>query len=457
MLKQFFPQDKSYLILVPTVLYHCIPKMQTFISGYMPFFFCVIFLLYTWATQKNKISDVVARRYFQKALLFYFIYVFIPPLYSLFQHGDSKVGLAQAINNIALFCVLYMSIVRRKFQELEFLTYVAFVGFFIAGIASLRAASLYEIETARDIMAGQGMVSIELQLKAQELLGLGLGGYTFTYVCAFLMPVLVLSAIIVKLWIYRMFLCGVALSLFICVKNGGLGTPLLIMVFGMVLILLWVFIRKPIAIATGGVLGCIAIGFLMFAPSVLKPLHYPLKFVAENMEKGQIQHRFETLSEAVEGDKNSYAFNRYQLQRRSLETFLKNPFFGAGAYENKSLSSNAMKMHYSIGWHSFFFDMLGCRGLFGSLPYYLFLLFMLKYVKRLSLLLWGGQWFNIFSLYLVLYVFGGISNPVPYIPATFYIILPGIALIGCRIAQRKRFVQVSRLSNIPIEDIKFVG
>ena len=424
---QVLPRDKTYWALVPTVLYHCVPLLQSYITGYMPFFFFIIWLILERAKFKPIRRDARERRYFSLTLIFYMIYQFVPSFYWLFGHGDLRVPMAQALNSIALFMVLYVSLRREKYRELIFLLTVACLGLSLAGITAFRLRGMENIQGARDVM-GAGATNLEQDMAGRYAMSLGLGGYTFMYICAFIVPSLLIGVFLVKNKLLRIGLLILSVLLLYCIRTGGLGTPVFVCVFGIACVILWLISRSVKIMKICSIIGIVLMTVFITKPECFSFLSVPFEATSNSMEKGQIQYRFETLANLFKGDRDSYAYGRYNLQRRSYNTFCENPICGVGAFSFMSTHENSDQARWKVGGHSYFLDMLAYRGLLGSLPFYLFVYFLFKYFNRLSVTLLGSRWMSMCYVYLAVYIFAGIANPVPLFPATFYLMLPAIAI-----------------------------
>lgn len=425
-MKSFLPKDKAYLLLVPTVLYHCVPFFQSYITGYMPFFFFVLWLVVEKLSAPVVFRDRRMQKLFLVSMTWYFIYQFVPSIYWLFGHGDFRVPMAQPLNNVALFVAVYMAIRRARLQEIRFLLFVALFGLLLAGTFAFRASGMDDIQGARDMVGMNNAGGIELEMSARDAMSLGLGNYGFMYVCAFLIPALGVGCLLVKNWPVRALIGVVALSLVYCIMTGGLGTPVFVCCFGFVCAAIWFFTRSNFALKILPLLGLFVMALYIVRPTAYSFLSSLFSTISNSMEASEIQRRFKTLSDAFMGDKGSYAYTRYDLQRGSFTTFCENPFFGVGAFNYASTGRIVARSR--VGGHSFLLDMLGWRGLFGSAPFYLFIIWMFKYYRRLSATMLGDKWMAMCYVYVAAYLFAGIANPIPLFPATFYLVLPGIAV-----------------------------
>ena len=427
--KQF---DNTYWLIVPVVLYHSVALLGYRVSGYIPFFLFVIWSVFQLSQTLSSNGDTITRRLFVFALWWYLIYNFIPSIYSLFGHGDFIVPLAQALNNFSLLVVVYISLRKGCIKELKLLLLVMIVGFCFSGIQAKTAigSSYGTVQGARSIVGLQNNIAWgeDFDAAVNAIRG-GLGGYTYMYVCAFLIPAVVQAMILIKYVKFRCLLGAFVIALLYCIASGGLQTPLMVAAFGVILVFLSYFAKKCHVIKYGVVTAILVMSIYILYPKAYSFLGTPFRNIGENMsESSPYRWRLLLLADTVEGDEDNYAYRRFDLQRKSFKTFCENPIFGVGAFGYFSSHPNSRFMREKTGGHSFFLDMLATRGLVGSAPFLMFVIYLVKFFKRISYTTLGKDWLDIVYVYLAVYTFAGIANPVPMFPATFYLFTVGAAL-----------------------------
>ena len=170
----------------------------------------------------------------------------------------------------------------------------------------------------------------------------------------------------------------------------------------------------------------LTVGLIAFSyyPGMFSFLSAPLKAIAPVFENNaSFYNRINSVAWAVSGDKGTYAYERYQLQRQSFEVFLNNPIVGMGVYESHHVR------YRDIGRHSTFLDRLGQSGLVGLFIMIGFFVSYWRFMRSISFFMMDARWLLMPALFISLYLFCSVANPLFFVPNIFHIVLPGMALL----------------------------
>ena len=150
------------------------------------------------------------------------------------------------------------------------------------------------------------------------------------------------------------------------------------------------------------------------------------------MTPQEIHTRCVSVSEAFSGDQSTYAFARYQLQRRSFDAFLDHPMVGIGIYTVPHPKA------YEVGGHSHLFDRLGQTGIIGGFLYFGFLIFLYLYYKQMTVSFgFSRQWLLVPLICIFTFIFSCIANPLPTFPVVLYYMV-GLPLLALKYDLRNR-------------------
>ena len=254
--KNLFKIDMSYWLLVLPILHTTVPWVNYRLRGMIPAVVAMFWLL-------PKVSKIMAKfncregRAFLTALCWFLMLSFLREIFAVFgsQEHMQYHHLATVCMQVCYFIVAFYTIAYHKFNELRFMTIVTLVGFIFAVIGAIRGMGAEGLESARSIVslknAGHS-ISQEAIDKAINIVDFGLGGYGYTYQCAWIFGIMLFAFALTKniqlRSLYLVTACCVAVSM----KMGGLGTPVGIAVIGFILFLLWFFIRNKKVVSICG-------------------------------------------------------------------------------------------------------------------------------------------------------------------------------------------------------------
>lgn len=429
MFSLIFRIERSYWLLAFPLLHMTVPWVQYRCRAIVPFFFIVCWLVVMYLQPNRhflppRVRRVLAKKYLA-LLVWYFLMWFMQNIYWCFGHSILMpyYQLAAVLANGVYIVVLYFSIATGRIRELKFLMFVALVGYLLSGVSSFAGLRAGLTEAARTgMLVGKGEVDHTMFLDAVEGYELGLANYGFTYIAACMVGPLLFAAMKVCSKQVKVLSIFAAIGCLITVRISGLGTPLFVAVFGICTFLLSFVIRNY------RVLGLIiSMTFLLFfifqaQPQAFSFLSNPLLAVADRMESGSIEQRVRSLAMSFKGDQDTYARQRFETQWRSIKAFSDHPVFGLG--HNHFWHPQAWK----IGGHSYIFDKLGQEGLVGFIPVVFYYLSLFGFMVELSKRVLGKTWLPMLTMFIFSYIFASIANPLTALPATTYILFPGLAL-----------------------------
>jgi len=412
MFRNLFRIDKTYWLLVIPILHAFVPWVQFRMRGLIPFFFSVLWLLPKLPRILTKMQGRLGLAFAWAMAWFAFIQLGLPLLFSIIgKHERPPYYLVATIVMQIIFClVAYYSVTFGKRRELRFLFVVMIGALMSAGLSALRGLNVEGLESARSLIAikeSTGPVTAEQMDIAENIVGLGLGGYGHMYLCAWIMGVCLFSFCLVRTKMARALIVVAIGSSFLCIKSGGLGTPMAIFGLQLMVFVVWRFCKKRIVV-TGLATFLVVIFFILATcPQVFSFMSEPLLSLSEYFKAGSFKERIVSLADSVSGDKASYAYERAQLQLKSLDAFGRNFFTGVYGPTGSGLQ-------HELGGHSYILDLMGAYGLVGLLTLIFFVIAMSRYLSISIKSSAGERWRVISSLHMGIFVFSGVANPVTF-------------------------------------------
>lgn len=423
-MKQKF--DCWYLLLVIPILRICMPWFQYRIrmAIIVPFF--VIWLIHMLC--KPIKGNVPCWRQLRISFLWLmvtgFLYELLPLFYMRFGLPyDSRVvfnwgKLVGAVSGCVFISIVYLSFVHRRFKEFAFLLIIILGAGIYSGFMSLLHGDQIEGGAARFLVtAGSEMARGRTSAfdNAAVTAEYGLAGYSLTYTYAFCLPIVIYAAFCIKnRGMIVLCLCS-AIGFAFAVAKGGLQTPVVIAYVGVGLLVvsLCTHVRKGVIFFGIGLMAALFI--FSVAPKTYSFMNRPLRVAANFLDKPVYKERLISLADAVGGDVNAYAYNRYQLQVRSWNLFCENLPFGGG---NK----------VSAGDHSEFLDTLAYFGVVGFVVYVLYFVCLTRFFSLLGRAFIGRQSLFMLYLYISMYLFASVANPVALVNSQIIIVIAALGL-----------------------------
>ena len=419
--------DYWYLLLVIPILRFCLPWLQyrVRVAVIVPFFF--VWLIHmTFLPVRGPVPYWRQLRIsFLFVIVFAVIYELLPLLYGRFGLSySSRVvfnwgKFVSAVAACFYMSIIYLSFVHKRFKELAFLLMIILCAGILSGVQSFLHGDLVEGGAARFMVtAGSDLAKGKASAfnNAMDTVEYGLAGYGLTYFYAFGIPLLVYACLSIrKNWLMRFFYICASLGFGVAVAKGGLQTPIMVAGVGIGLVLLSLLMRLRKGIIVLGVGLMVALWTFSVAPKVFSFLESPLRAFAQFSEKPVYKERLTSLADAVRGDTNSYAYSRYQLQKRSWDIFCGNLPFGGGR-------------NVQCGDHSEFFDMLGYFGFVGLTVWVLYLICLTRFFIFLGKAFCGQKYVNMLYLYISAYLFASVANPVPLVNSLVVIMISALGL-----------------------------
>lgn len=414
MFKGLFRIDKSYWFLVVPLFYALLPWLQFRMRGIVAFSFCLPWLLpklsklllsAQWGVGKKFVAAILGFVTVQLGLPFVFAIVGkqdLPPYYSV----------ATITMQTVFIIVAYYSVVFRKWRELRFLLVVMAVALLLAALSALRGLHVEGLEGARgfatlDKGAATGTFSSQELELAENIFGLGLGGYSFMYVCAWIFSVALFSIGLSRETKTKLFIAIPLVAGFLCVNGGGLGTPMGIIAFAVVIFAVWRICKSRRMVMF--LSGMLVVTFFLMAtvPQVFSFASEPLRGLAGLMESGSIKERLVALADSTSGDRRSYAYERAQLQLKSLNAFRRYPLMGV-------YGPSGSGRQIELGGHSYFMDILGAYGIVGFCVWLFFMVTMSRFLKAILIACEARRWIVLSTLYMGIFFFSSVVNPVTF-------------------------------------------
>lgn len=421
--------DWTYLILAIPVLASSWPWIAYRVR---PVLFFVLVAAWAIVTPKRKVvieRPVVFTKTFLCLACTLVGYACVQIVFAVFGYGDFPMRQVwtQALIQGSMLLVPYLSFKYGKMRELRFVTLVYLLGICLTAYSTYGASQTFDgAEFSRALTYANTASYDELE---RAYLGKvhGIGGYEYMYTMALLIPIVLLSFLPFKAknLSFRGGLSFVlCLSAFVCLKNGGLGTPFLVLGVGMLMAFGEFFTVRRCGMSKIG--ACVLAGYVLFivAPVVYSPLAPLMRAVGELAPEGKsIQIRCNSIADMISGDKESYANRRYDLQRLSWHGFLERPIFGGGAY-NPGFTESTLK----CGGHSMLLDLLAKEGLIGFVFYVLYFVLLYRFYRLLPKSILGRGWPNPGIVYIFSFIVASIANPFNTFLSLAYF-LPGIVMV----------------------------
>ncbi len=425
---RFFSRfDSAYFLLVPVVLYATWPWFMYRFRAILPFCIVVLWLVLKEHSRKTFLQEGKFNFTFVLTVAFFLLHSFLGNVFAILGHGQFVPWRVYGTTLSALghYLIVHYSFVNMKFKEMLFLTTVALIGTSFAGIAAIRGGMIEGFEGGRLLTTSWEMIE-GTALSQDKWLAyqIGAANYKMTYSFAMFAPPLLFAVFKVKRPIPLLLLLTAAVACILNVKNSGLGTPVFVLAFGFLLVVCAKFgLRKKSLM----IIGTAAITLLLtftYTPGVFKPIVSTVNMLGRAFpDDSSIRKRCEAVANAFEGDETSYAFLRYQLQRRSIDSFFEHPVAGAGIY---------MAPHpkaYEVGGHSCLLDRLGQAGVIGGFFYFGFLLSLFSYYKQMTISFgFPRRWLSVPLICIFTYIFTCVANPSPTFPEILYY-MPGLLLL----------------------------
>lgn len=427
-MRSFFDRfDKSYFLLVPVVLHSTWPWFGYRIRTIVPF---IIFLI--WLCVFKRVNVMFPGKHklgicFVWVIAWFCFYSYAQNLFALVEYSRFVhwFEYATTLTAISHFVIIYLSFKNLKLREVQFLTIVALIGIILAGVGAVRGSMIEDFEGGRILTTSLERHFSEDNLDNVNLARtIGSAGYGLTYSYAIFMPISLFALFQIKRFIPKLLMACVFISLFLIVKNSGLGTPVFVSVLGF-----FMFCGLLCGLRQRGILiiGSFAIFCLIsfsYNPKIFSFAAPVPQMIGKLFETdSSIQQRCESISSALKGDRFTYAAERYQRQVQSIEVFLEHPLFGVGVYTAPHPKS------YLVGGHSCLLDRLGQQGIFGGIFYFGFITSLYAFLKYLVFCFgFNSRWNSNIILVMLCYVFACIANPSPTFPAILYYI-PGVFLL----------------------------
>lgn len=328
----------------------------------------------------------------------------------------------KSIEFLAMFEIVQISLATGRFRELKFCTLVALFPLVWAGIASLYGGANVAAHggSARILTAlsQQGEKGYEYYEMANTAAALGMGGAEGVYLSAFIIPLLLVSVAYVKgrkKWAFA----AAALFEYVAIQYGGLQTPVLITVAGIILAFMSTK-HKGRRILGCGIIMALGMIWFSFNPRIFAAFSRPVRAIGYYTEEKfpQMSDRCLSMADSIEGDKDSYAYRRYELQQMSAKEFAK----------GNILVGRLFKRGPGGGGHSELLDCLASYGLLGGFVIGLFWYAYLKYCNELARVSLGRKWLALPYIYAGAWIFSSVPNPARLGAPTMMLVIPGLAL-----------------------------
>lgn len=420
--------DNTYFILVPVVLYPTWPWLTYRLRPIIPFLLFCLWLVFQRNTNRMFFQERRFVRLCMITMVFFVFHSCLRNIFALVGHGQFFMygEFATFLSAIMHFVIVHLSFRHMKLKEMEFLTIVALIGMALAGIAAVRGGTIEGFEGSRLLTTeDQFLEGTSLYDDKWLAYQIGSANYGTTYSFAMVAVPLLWSIFTIKKRYIRLLLIAALGSCVLTVWNGGLSTPVFVLILGSSLFLCTRIGLKSKGIKVIGTTAIILLIAFAYNPKLCSPLASAANMLGSMFPEGSsIQLRCESVAEAFGGDMNAYAYNRYQLQRKSLDAFFAHPMFGAGIYRTPHPKA------FAIGGHSHLLDRLGQAGIIGGFFYFGFLVSLFRYYKQM-IVSFGlpRQWLVVPLICAFVFVFTCIANPLPTYPVILYY-MPGLLLLS---------------------------
>jgi hypothetical protein len=353
-------------------------------------------------------SLLLYNKYFFELLRITFlgvIYIVFMSIYIIFDNGDAT--LSNLIAPLIIFLYVYIgyyyfSIANRKTINIILLIMSIFF------LMTVTTSSFYLLTTSLNV--SRMLTSSSTDFEVTEMLRQrNIGAYDYVYGIIIILPAIIL-AIKENLPRTKLFLYLVLISFLgtfmVILSNFLIAYILLFLILFSMIIML---IKKNIYI-----LLILIIVLVMVLPIIDEIILFVLNFAKELTPSIMTKMKINNIIYFI-SDNNTNLSDvtaRGVLLKNSLISFLDSPMFGIGAYYHNS---------YLVGNHSQIIDDLSRYGIFGSLPFYLFIFLVLrKYYRELK----KGK--DIFLISCIIFITLSFLNPVDSYGIAFsvFIVLP---------------------------------
>lgn len=410
----------------------------------MPYAFVFLWMLLKFNAVMSKFRTIEGR-YFGWSLFWFGFLHLLQPICSIIGTAATMqyYQIAVFVGSMCFLIIGFFTVACRKIRELRFLVVVTLVAFILAGISGARGLSVEGLEGARNVVSihEQGFISDDAFKLAKDVYDIGLGGYGFMYVCAWvagLMPFAVALTQDVKARILYSLVFGACV---VCVKGGGLGTPMALIALQFLVFLVWLLSRTRKVVTIIGYSLIFIFALYATVPTVFSFLSEPFRALADLMGKGSFKERLVSLADMFGGDTSAYAYERVQLQMKSFNAFLNYPLTGV-------YGPLAGGDRFMLGGHSYLLDLLGGYGIFALGIYVAFLVSWFKYLRVVAKRWLGNRWLVMPTFFIAFYVFGCIANPVSFY-ANMAFLIPGIACLANESRGGRGYVQSRFMEPMP--------
>lgn len=419
--------DKSYFLLVLPVLRMTLPWLQYRLRAIfiLPFILLWCVCMLAKPIRSPIPGSATLRKYFLGTAVLHMMYKLLPLSHGLVgSYGRFSFNLygflSDIVMNLALLLVVYMSFVNQKFKELKFLGLVIIGGLLFTGAMTFQYGSEIEEGAARLIVASHnGLAADTLKVSdAQDLIvEAGLAGYAFMYIYAFLAPAFFYAAYKVRTKAAKILFLLVGCANVFCIKEGGLQTPVIVLLLGMCLMLIAVLFRLRSSLILFGIISAVLLFVFAVKPQAFSIVELPVRWCADMVEREVYKARLESIADAVsKSSLGAYVTERYARQKMSFDGFWSQYFLFGGGLKTKN------------GGHSEILDLMSAYGLMGLSVLVLYFICYKNFYDQLSKMYLGRQWQPMVLVYLGAYCFAGIANPIPTGSGQLYIVFPVLAM-----------------------------
>ncbi len=404
--KQF---DWSYLLLLPFLAITWIPILALYWRMRYTYILAIVWLIIATLQRRQVrlpqkgISSLIG------AMSFLIMYSSLGVVYNLFGIGlaltfESVAGLLQTFVPLAIF---HLSLCNGRQRELRLLVFYCF-GCLIVG-AIMTYLGEYEIVGGSRALTGSTN-------DAHDAYMLGVGAYGFVYGTGLLVVPLLYVLTFMPL---RLKILFSALIVVILIAVFRAGYSILIISMAMACTL-YVVAKLGFRKRRFNLMGFSMVAMLVMAtavPTILSFMSEPIRKMRDLTTNAEYQNRIVSVADAVSGADGTYTEMRASLYWNSWRVFLKYPLFGGGTGDTRRPALDV------VGGHSTIFDTLGFYGLFGMTIYLLFFMFHYRYLRVMSDIVLGYQWWPSYTIFLFSAVAVMFINPLSGPPLLYNLCL----------------------------------
>lgn len=415
--------DRAYLLLLFPIASKMIPKVSYLVPAIVPFLFLLAWTLWELAQPVRALRDNRVQGAYLQTFFWLIIFSFSKDLYALLGHGEHTqyYVFSTICSQLLYLVVIYISVRRKKLEELIFLAEWSLLCLIVAAVSSMLGAAA-GVEYGSRILTG-GAYNEESYETGLLAVKYGVGGFAYVHMIAVIAPVLLVAICKTKNKRKRVLLISSLVASFIMVRQSGLGTPMAVFASEVIFSILWLLFRSRRIVILSGLFMATAMLIFATTPTAFNFLAKGFEALGHTMgAETPVGSRLISAAWSVRGDEDEYAFSRYQLQIRSVETFKRNPIFGVGDYN----FGNPIRRQ--IGGHSCICDRLAAQGIVGIIPLMMFMFSLFGLYKLMSIRFCSKETIGMISIAyagLFIVMFG---NPLEAIPGAMYYFIPSIAL-----------------------------